>query len=221
MELLKRYELITDAEDKIREEILVGIEKRVNKTIVDGETIYYIAWEEALTASIASEFFYASGSSNLVGRIKVKINKNLKTTSVSGVLEYHWADPYDWHLGFDAWIPGIGTIEDDDASKYENAGCAKSFGMYSFWYQSFFAEYITDNILYFDKETVEWGEVVEGRADISKRGTLLAWEFHNMNAVKDGNNNYHVGLNKNGKKDTISNSEERRDNRRDERRDRR
>lgn len=30
MELLKRYELITDAEDKIREEILVGIEKRVN-----------------------------------------------------------------------------------------------------------------------------------------------------------------------------------------------
>lgn len=207
----------------------MGIEKRVNKTIIDGETIYYIAWEEALTASIASEFFYASGSSNLVGRIKVKINKNLKTTSVSGVLEYHWADPYDWHLGFDAWIPGIGTIEDDDASKYENAGCAKSFGMYSFWYQSFFAEYITDNILYFDKETVEWGEVVEGRADISKRGTLLAWEFHNMNAVKDGNNNYHVGLNKNGKKDTISNSEERRDresrtrrdNRRDERRDRR
>lgn len=229
MELLKRYDLITDAEGKIQEKILKGIKKRVDATIQDGEKIYYIAWEEGLTASIASEFFYASGSSNLVGRIKTKINKNLKTTTVSGVLEYHWADPYDWHLGLDAWIPGVGTIKDADASKYESAGCAKSFGMYSFWYQPFYAEYITDDIFYIDTETVEWGEAVEGRADVSKRGTLWEWEIHNMNAVKDGNNDYYVGLIKNGKKDSISNTEERRDrevctrrdNRRDERRDRR
>lgn len=228
MNLLKRYKLITNAEKKIQEKILMGIKKRVIKAIQDGEKIYYLAWEEGLSAFLTSELFYASGSSNLVGRIKAKINKNLNNISVEGVLEYHWADPYDWHIGFKAWIPGVGNINDADASKYEDAGCAKSFGMYSFWHQSFSAQYIRDDILYFDTEDIRWGDTIEGRAEVEKRGKLLAWEFHNMNALKDGNADYYVGLIEKNKKDSTSSSKERRDreertrrnNRREERRDR-
>jgi len=75
----------------------------------------------------------------------------------------------------DAYIPTIGTIKDSDADKYQNAGCAKEFDMFSFWNQTFTYKYETDAFMYFDDEDIVWVDITSGRVSQTERGSLLEW----------------------------------------------
>ncbi len=231
MEVLRRFSEITKAEEIIKNGILDGNSiKNILENIKDGDSmVQYLSWEESLTGSIMSELFYASGTSTLVGRIKLEAKRNNKIIHMSGTLEYHWNDPYDWHPGLTAYIPGIGTVEDADAAKYENAGCAKKFGMYSFWYQSFSYTYEIDDILWFiDTKNISWGKVTEGRPPVSVRGSYLDWYINNEDSLLNANGEDYVGLDSDNKNNPVSNPPQRgdrrertrEDNRRNERRNR-
>jgi hypothetical protein len=99
--------------------------------------------------------------------------------------------------GLAAYIPTVGTIPDDDADKYENAGCAKKFDMYSFWHQSFSETYTIDDILWFyDTDTIEWGEIKEGRPSVSERGSFKDWYINNENAITNAKGEVYPGLGK-------------------------
>jgi len=219
MEVLKRFGQIEDAEKNIRKRLLKGIRNRkIIDNLLDSKIKskkYYIYAKEDITAPLWSEFFYASGTSSLVGRMLLKADKKDDKITINTVIEYHWFDPYDWHVGLSAYIPTVGTIDDDDADKYESAGCAKKFDMYSFWYQSFKETYTIDDILWFyDTDSIEWGEIKEGRASVNTRGSWLDWSVNNRRGVeyKDGRLYPGLGKGKNGDKDAKHSAQkERRD----------
>ena len=195
MNKLRKFFAVKSAEKKVRKEIENGITKRINDLKDGEEKTYYIAYEESFIPEVTSELYYASGASNLIGRIVLNAKKEENTIIATGTLEFHWADPYDWHYGLSTWILGIGTVEDYYAKKYEDAGCAKSFGMYSFWHESFFEIYEIDK--YFNKidsKDITWGSITNGRAPISERGSFDNWETNNKNAIMDGNHNYYIGI---------------------------
>lgn len=189
VDVLRRFDKIVDAEDALRNAMAQARKKETRmivETIKDGEErVYYIYKDIPLSSFLWSELFYASGNSTLTGRLLLKAKRKGNTITMQGALEYHWWDPYDWHKGLSAYIPTVGTIDDDDADKYENAGCAKRFDMYSFWYQSFKETYIVDDILWFyDTDSIEWGEIQEGRPPVSKRGSWFDWWVNNHKAIE-------------------------------------
>jgi len=196
--LIRKFDVIIDAEDTIRSKIEDAKDKPnrdIIKKIKEGEDkVYYIAWEELIAASAFTELYYASGNSTLIGRIALKATKHENTVKMQGTLEFHWSDPYDWHPGLSAYIPGIGNIKDEDAAKYEDAGCAKKFNMYSFWHQSFVEEYKIDNFIYFDSSDINWGKIYRGRAPLSKRTDDKSWFKNNNNAMTDAHGNIYPGL---------------------------
>jgi len=198
MEMLRRFGQIRDAEETIRKELIKGIFNRNIINFKDGEEKkYFIAWEEQITGLPWSELFYASGTNTLVGRLLLKAKRLGDVITMVGTLEYHWSDPYDWHAGLAAYIPTVGTVDDDDADKYENAGCAKKFDMYSFWHQTFSETYTIDDILWFkDTDTIEWGEIKEGRPPLEERGSYMDWYINNENAITNANGETYPGLGK-------------------------
>ena len=185
--VLRDYEQIQDAENAIRERILEGIKKRniINGIKEGEEKRLFLFSHEPMTAMPWSEMFYASGSFTLTGRLTLNVKRNGQIINFHGVLEFHWWDPYDWHAGLNAYIPTVGTVEDADADKYENAGCAKKFDMYSFWYQTFSETYTIDDILWFyDTDKINWGKINEGRPSIVERGSLHEWDNYQDTYMK-------------------------------------
>lgn len=222
MEVLRNFSLIKNKEDEIREAIIKGIGKRkrdiVNKLKDGEEKIYFIFANRKITWLPWSELFYASGTSTLTGRIILKAKRVGDTVNIEGTLELHWWDPYDWHIGLDAYIPTIGTIKDSDADKYENAGCAKKFDMFSFWNQTFTYKYVTDAFMYFDDEDIVWGDITSGRVSQTERGSLLEWLNTNTREGVMNLDTYEVfpGLEKDKveiENTEVSSPEERRDRR--------
>jgi len=47
-----------------------------------------------------------------------------------------WFDPYDWHAGLSAFIPGFGNISDDEALLMQTCRGAKQFDMEADWTQT-------------------------------------------------------------------------------------
>lgn len=105
-----------------------GIAKRINKDKKEGKE-YPMTWEDSLYATALSDLFYALGGFTLVSEVKVKVVKirgneaDVKFTSWKCTAK----DVYNWDKGKSVWVPGIGTIDDEDAIKLEKAGRAKSF----------------------------------------------------------------------------------------------
>ncbi len=191
MEVLRRFGQVKAAEETIRdamEEARKKSSRMIVETIKDGEEKkYYIYSHQKITGLPWSELFYASGTNTLTGRLLLRAKRRGDVITMVGTLEFHWWDPYDWHAGLTAFIPcpGAGTIADADADKYENAGCAKKFDMYSFWNQTFSETYTIDDILWFkDTDTIEWGEISEGRPSVLERGSWLEWDTHDKESQK-------------------------------------
>lgn len=213
-DVLRSFSLITDAEETIRERIEIARKENnrdIVKKLIDGEEKeYFIYSHEKLTALPYSELFYASGTSTLTGRIILKVKRENNTITMKGTLEFHWWDPYDWHIGLDAYIPGIGTIKDADAKKYEDTGCAKTFDMYNFWHQSFSDIYKIDDVLgFYDTEDIKWGALKMGRSSVIERGTFKDWVLNRIKGVTGAHGKYLPGLSK--KTSSPSNPPQRRD----------
>lgn len=49
------------------------------------------------------------------------------------MVQNEWFDPYDWNAGMGAYIPGFGTVSDDDGIYLKNNGNARDYYLQSKW----------------------------------------------------------------------------------------
>jgi hypothetical protein len=100
----------------------------------DGQTITFSDyWDAALTGSGWTELFYASGTSQITSTGNFTLTRKGDKIYISGSINHEWNDPYDWHAGLSANIPGFGNIKDEDALLVQREYGAKPFHMTSSW----------------------------------------------------------------------------------------
>ncbi len=90
-------------------------------------------WDAQETASIFSELYYASGTFTVTSNGIFRLKRTGKSITITGEVDIKWQDPYDWHEGLSAYIPGFGDISDEDALFLQKYGKAKPFKMESYW----------------------------------------------------------------------------------------
>ena len=81
------------------------------------------------------ELFFASGDSTLTTKGSFSITINSENIRVKGVLDHRWHDPYDFHNGLGALIPGFGYIPDAAMNKLVTQGNAAEYLMECKWKQ--------------------------------------------------------------------------------------
>ena len=138
-------------------------------------------WEKTTTAWATNELYYASGNFTVTSRGKFQLSRKGDTVSISGTVEHHWWDPYDWHAGLAAFVPGFGSVSDEDALKLEAAGYGKSYGMFCFFMQE------SRGTFDVSQKTLKYrfGEILYGRAPGETAGT---WPLaHDAMRDADGN----------------------------------
>ena len=76
--------------------------------------------------------------------------------------------------------------------------------MYSFWHQTFSETYTIDDILWFkDTDTIEWGEIKEGRPPLEERGSWLEWSVNNSRGVEYRDGSVYPGLGNGTEEDNV------------------
>ena len=89
-------------------------------------------WDRLVQGNTLTELYYASGNSTLSSSGDFIITKSLTgNVTVTGTINHSWYDPYDWHAGLTAYIPGFGLVSDSEALCLVNAGRAEEFNMRS------------------------------------------------------------------------------------------
>jgi hypothetical protein len=96
---------------------------------------------DILNYSPFSELSYASGASKISANGSFDLSKKGDNITVSGTVTMNWNDSYDWHAGLDFYIPGTGSISDNEALFVQEHGGAKTFEMQSAWSYSFSGTY--------------------------------------------------------------------------------
>ena len=105
--------------------------------LTDGEARTFTDhWQRKLTGSIFTELFYASGTSTITSRGTFNVSRSGDMITISGTVTHRWWDSYDWHAGLSAFIPGHGTISDEDALLLQHHRGAAPFDMESSWDQT-------------------------------------------------------------------------------------
>lgn len=124
--------------------------------LADGETKDLSEyWDRMLTGSVFSELFYASGTSTITSEGEFTLTRDGNVVSISGSVTHNWHDPYDWHAGLTAFIPGSGVVSDEDAIFLEQYGGANLFEMEAVWTQTLEAEIVIRR-LWFDTTDFKW-----------------------------------------------------------------
>jgi hypothetical protein len=133
---LRGFSDVTDAERVNQgrfEQSLLNEAYKLN----DGQTTTFRDyWDRQLTGGLATELFYASGTSTITSSGSFTLSRTGDTVTITGSVYHRWHDPYDWHDGLGAYIPGFGVISDSDALLVEQCRGAKPFRMGSDWKQT-------------------------------------------------------------------------------------
>jgi hypothetical protein len=94
-------------------------------------------WERQITYNNAGfsfeELFYASGDSTLSSRGSFTITISGKEVRVKGLVTHNWHDKYDWHVGWQAEVPGFGSIPDAALKKLQDHGKAREYELKCKW----------------------------------------------------------------------------------------
>jgi hypothetical protein len=105
--------------------------------LVDGASeTFSDHWDRALTASVVTELYYASGTSELSSTGSFTLVRSGRTVTITGTVRQHWHDPYNWNAGQGAYIPGFGAVSDDDALALKAAGKGADYNLLSDWQQT-------------------------------------------------------------------------------------
>jgi hypothetical protein len=133
---LRGFEEVTGAEATNEERFETSLNKIANEMNHGDRRTLDDHWDRMLTAGQSSELFYASGTSTITSRGTFELSMIEDTVSIFGTVHHHWHDPYDWHAGLSASIPGFGSISDEDALLLQRYRGAKPFMMVSDWDRS-------------------------------------------------------------------------------------
>ncbi|MFA7149227.1 MAG: RHS repeat-associated core domain-containing protein, partial [Syntrophomonadaceae bacterium] len=130
--------------------------KQKAKELVDGGSItIYDYWDSMQRASVRSELYYASGTFTVTSYGVFLLRRKGRCVEIEGDVDHYWWDPYDWHVGLSAYIPGFGNISDADALRLQSADRASSFIMDSEWSQQGKGQYTIKNY-WFDSLNLKW-----------------------------------------------------------------
>ena len=93
------------------------------------------------------------------------MSRNGNCISITGNIDHYWWDPYDWHAGLAAYVPGFGSVSDEDALRLEKAGRAMAFLMESEWTQEGKGSYVIRK-LWFDSFKMNWSLPTGGSSGV-------------------------------------------------------
>jgi RHS repeat-associated protein len=159
------FQEVTEASNVNRARFLEQVQKKALE-LSDGQSSSFTDyWDKGLTGSVFSELYYASGSSTVTSIGVFNMSRSGDAICISGRVEHWWWDPYDWHAGLGAWIPGIGRVSDEDALFLQAFGGAAPFMMFHGWANDISATYTVDGgLFWFDSfdVNVSYGGTVDG-----------------------------------------------------------
>ncbi|MGE4178679.1 MAG: DUF4157 domain-containing protein [Limisphaerales bacterium] len=130
---LRGFESLTDAEEVNEERFEDSLNEESNSMAHAESRTFNDYWHRQFTASQTEELYYASGTSTIrsTGTFNLSCIENV--VSIRGSVEHHWYDPYDWHAGLAAHIPGFGYVSDEEALAMQNCRGAAPFQMEADW----------------------------------------------------------------------------------------
>jgi hypothetical protein len=133
---LRGFDAVTTAERTNQQRFENSLEALASQ-LADGETrTFNDHWDRMLTASTTTELYYASGTSTIRSTGNFTLTRAGNVITITGTVNHHWFDPYDWHAGLAAFIPGYGVISDSDALLLQQHRGAAPFDMEADWTQS-------------------------------------------------------------------------------------
>jgi len=133
---LRGFDVVTGAERTNQGRFEKSLNDQAN-AMSDGETRTFTDhWHRQFTASVTTELYYASGTSTLKSTGTFTLTRAGDVVTITGTVQQHWYDPYDWHAGLGAFIPGVGAVSDADALLLERHGRAASYEMEADWTQT-------------------------------------------------------------------------------------
>lgn len=106
-----------------------------------------------------TELYYASGTFTITSTGDFILSREGDKVKIEGTVSHRWWDPYDWHHGLGAFIPGFGTVSDSDALLLQGHRGAEPFMMESIWEQNLDAEIIMRK-LWFDSKKYNWNDQI-------------------------------------------------------------
>jgi hypothetical protein len=153
---LKSFSAITDAERTNQERFETRLKREALALGTGATSTFTDHWDRSLTGGVTTELYYASGTSNIRSTGTFTLTRTGNTIRISGTVTHVWNDPYDWHAGLSAYIPGSGRISDEDALLLQQHRGAAPFHMTASWNQTLSGNYLVDNFLYFDSSQFTW-----------------------------------------------------------------
>lgn len=97
----------------------------------ESRTDYWIG--DIRAYNITSELAYASGASKIRGEVALDFTRSNDIVTISGTVTMNWWDDYNWNKGMSFYIPGSGTISDDDGLYLKRCAGARDFRMEAQW----------------------------------------------------------------------------------------
>jgi hypothetical protein len=148
---LRSFKKVRTAERNIRGYCQQFIIDKIGEHIYlypESNRVAYMAFTDYFESKInyggtgysSEELFFASGNSVVRAYCPFKITIKGNNVTVTGNVEYHWWDDYDFHNGLAVYIPGYGIIP-DAAMKKLLKGKAREYRMESDWRQSLNASF--------------------------------------------------------------------------------
>lgn len=156
VEWLRSFRAVTSVEDEILEQIEKALDEKA-KTLPDGaEVTYQVSSSATIRGNPLTELYYASGGSHLQATGRIALARSDDEVAIGGEVTFAWSDPYDWHPGLSAYIPGFGRIEDADAKVLEECAGAREFLMVATWTRRLTGTY--DIGIIFDDSSYDWSD---------------------------------------------------------------
>ena len=133
---LRGFSVVTSAERENQgsfERVLTDLADE----LADGETTQFSDnWHSMFTGSGFTELYYAVGTSTIGSYGNFTLARNGELITIQGTVKHHWYDTYDWHAKWTTYIPGFGTISDEDALLLQQHRGAYKFEMEADWTQT-------------------------------------------------------------------------------------
>jgi hypothetical protein len=160
---LRSFPSVLFAENVNQKRFEVAIKAKCQEITKEGQTLTFEDYfDRPFTANRSSKkevaLYFASGSSTLRSRGKFQITLKEGIYCVSGTVEHHWYDAYNWDKGKIALLPDGTVIRDEDMIRFRDERGAKDFMMESYWFQTMSGKGPTAQISF------TWGKVSDGKS---------------------------------------------------------
>lgn len=158
---LRDFGAVTSAEETNLGRFEDSLDEEALKLDAGEQSSFNDYWDRTFTALPTTELYYASGTSTVTSTGEFTLSRNGSIVIIEGTVTHRWHDPYDWHAGLGALIPGSGFISDADALLLQQHRGAASFDMEATWTQTLEGTYTIDSFMYFDDSEYDWSEISE------------------------------------------------------------